>query len=1172
MAFRSDVVTRHSHKLAAKILAFIALLSLVDKAVFLYLSAKTFWAVHQFFLGSRPYNYALPKFPHPSLTSGALPWKEETKKMSRFNLLLMIAIVSLLIACQNEANKKDPVTSVLFTLVPNEQTKISFKNVVRETAEFNVLNYYYSYNGAGVAIGDVNNDGLQDVFLTSNQQSNKLYLNKGNFEFEDITAKAGVGDPTGWTTGVNMIDINNDGWLDIYVCKSASLQTPDLRKNILFINQKNGTFSNEAAKWGLDDDGFSIQSYFFDYDKDGDLDMYLINHRVDFLNSVNLDFIISDKEFFPETSDHLYRNDGNSFSDVTIEAGLKNKEFSLSASIGDYNNDGWWDIYVANDFITPDRLYVNNQDGTFSNEINSRLLHTSYSSMGSDYADINNDLYPDLMVLDMSAEDHARGKQNMPSMNTSGFWYIVDVGYHYTYMSNILNINNGNGTFTDIAQLAGVSKTDWSWAPLIADFDNDGFKDVFVTNGIRREIANQDFGSFLDNEEDSLMQMTIDEILNVMPSEKLQNYVFRNEGNLAFSKVQNEWGLDQKINSNGAAYADLDNDGDLDLVLNNLDDEAVVYRNNATNNFISVSLIGSSKNRDAIGAKVRLSTASSEQYQELFLARGYQSSVSPVLNFGVGQEEKIERIEVIWGDGKISVKDDIRANRMVTFRHDDANTGSVSSKDNQHFFASVDPNELGLRYRHVENEFDDFSLQVLLPQKQSCQGPVLESADVNNDGLMDLFLGGALQQVAELYLQNTEGRFEKVSQSTFVEDKEYEDNGAHFFDADGDGDLDLYVTSGGYELKEESPLLQDRLYINDGNGVYYRSETLPQMLSNTKAVTSLDFDGDGDQDLVVAGRTIPGKYPLPAKSFLLENRGGQFIDVTESVAPDLGLIGLVNDMIASDYDGDGDEDLILAGEWMPITVFRCESGLLQKVSLPSLAGTNGWWNTIAAIDFDNDGDEDYFVGNLGGNNKFHPSAEKPLHIYGNDFDEDGRYDMILSKLYHGNLVPVRGKECSSSQNSFISEKITTYMEFANSTLSDIYGEDELENSYHREVYELESVYLKNEGNGAFQVAHLPNQAQLGPTMSFVFVDVNEDGHQDVLGVGGIHEAEVETVRYDGNVGYVLLGDSLGGMNPYSDFSFYNKLNAKRMALVDVSGRPYIVIANNNDQPTVFRLR
>ncbi|MDX1469865.1 MAG: VCBS repeat-containing protein, partial [Flavobacteriaceae bacterium] len=679
-------------------------------------------------------------------------------------------------------------------------------------------------------------------------------------------------------------------------------------------------------------------------------------------------------------------------------------------------------------------------------------------------------------------------------------------------------------------------------------------------------------GNFLDTQQDSIKAMSIDQILNRMPSEKLQNYAFKNNGDLSFSKEISDWGFDQAVNSNGAAYADLDNDGDLDMVINNLEDEASIYRNNSTSNFLNIELIGSKRNINAIGSKVKVITDSAMQYQELFLSRGYQSSVSPILNFGIGDAINIKRLEIIWDDGSMSVDENVKANQTLTFNHKEAKPQTSQSKYAfSNNFKRINPETLGITYRHQENDFNDFSKQVLLPQKQSEKGPAFAEADVNKDGLMDLFLGGALNQPAELYIQNSNGRFQKKKIAIFEKDRKYEDNGAHFFDANNDGILDLYVTSGGYELEENDVLLQDRLYLNDGQGNFSKSANLPEMLTSTKAVTSLDYDRDGDLDLVVAGHLIPGKYPLPPRSYILQNNNGIFTDVTQEIAPDFSEIGIVNDLVASDYDNDNDLDLMVAGEWMPLTIFRNENKRFSIAKIPSLENTEGWWNTIAEIDFDNDGDMDYFAGNIGGNNKYHPTEEKPLYIYGKDLGDDKNYDMFLSKLYKGHLVPVRGKECSSMQNPFVSQRIKTFEEFANSTLEDIYGKKVLESSYHKQVTEFESLYLENMGDGNFKIKHLPNYAQLGPTMSFVFTDVNQDNIMDVIGVGAIHEAEVETVRYDSNIGYVLLGDSKGEFKAYKDVNFYNDLNAKNMKLVNIQNKPHLLIANNDRPLTIFKI-
>ena len=1091
--------------------------------------------------------------------------------MKGLGVLQWFVLAILSIGCTTDRfEKKTNESAALFSQVSNKLTGIEFKNSIKQDAKFNALIYPYAYNGAGVAIGDVDNDGLEDIYFVSNQHSNKLYLNKGQFKFVDVTDEANVSDIGGWSTGVSMVDINNDGWLDIYVCKSASVENEDARRNKLFVNQKDGTFKEEAQTWGLNDNGFGTQSYFFDFDKDGDLDMYLLNHRHDFANANSFEDR-KKRKLFIETSDHLYENQGTSFRDVTIKAGIRNKEFGLSASVGDFNADGWPDIYVANDLITPDYLYINNQDGTFSNQINDRFLHTSYTSMGSDYADINNDLMPDLLVVDMSAEDHRRGKENMPSMNTSGFWRMVNGGYHFSYMSNMLSLNRGNGYYTDMAQVAGISKTDWSWAPLIADLDCDGFKDMIITNGLEHELGNQDYRRILNEKQAKNPQMSISQILNTMPSEKLMNYAYRNNGDLSFTKVSKEWGLDKKVNSNGVAYGDLDNDGDLDLVYNNLEDQAMVYQNHSTGNFLNIILVGKEKNVDAIGARVKVYTKEKQQIQEQNPSRGYLSSVSRKLNFGLGDEEIVDRVEVIWTDGKVLAMENVRANQTLTFNQEEFKFDGQIRNPKENYFIKVDSRNLGIDFKHEENEFNDFSLQVLLPQKQSQKGPAMAIADVNGDGLDDFYVGGALGQSAALFIQMDRGRFKKSNEILFKKESLYEDIDALFFDSDNDGDVDLYVGSGSYELKNNDHRLQDRLYINDGTGNFVASKNLPKNLGVTNSVAASDIDQDGDLDLLVGGHVSPGQYPLSSQSRILRNHKGQFSDVTEEIAPELSQIGLVNDLLFSDYDQDGDEDLIVVGEWFPITFFTNTGGVFSQESMEPLNETSGWWNTIKEVDLDNDGDLDYLVGNLGHNNKFHPTAKKPLHVYSTNLGDDGKYDMMLSKEYKGNLVPTRGKECSTEQNPFVSEKISSYKEFANSTLFEIYGEETLAEAYHKEVQTFKSVFLRN-NQGSFVVEELPMAAQLGPTMAFVDIDINSDGHLDIVGIGAIHEAEVETVRYDGNTGYVLIGDSEGTLMPYFDNSFFTIKNSKNMGKIRISDMDHLMIVNNDDELELFRLK
>ena len=1078
-------------------------------------------------------------------------------------------LVIVLILCFQCSTKKEKESTTLFNLVENNKTNVHFKNTVKENLYFNFLNYAYIYNGGGVAVGDINNDGLEDVYFTSNQESNRLYLNQGKLEFKDITVKAKVSDEIGWTTGVTMIDINNDGWLDIYVCKSGSLKSHQNRKNKLFINQKDNTFKENAAGYGLDHFGFSTQAYFFDFDNDEDLDMYLVNHRKDFRNNVNIDQRIQQtKEDY--NSDQLFRNDGSTFTNITTEAGILNKAWGLSASIGDFNNDNLPDIFVANDFLEPDFLYINQGNGTFKDEALTHFNHISSNSMGSDFADINNDLQPDLIVLDMMAEDHIRGKENMATMSISNFNQLVDIGYHHQYMSNMLQLNNGNGTFSEIGQLAGIAKTDWSWAPLIADFDNDGFNDVFVTNGIEHDLSNQDFRNQMRNNIRNRKKVSLEQAINMMPSHKLSNYIFKNKQDLTFENTSKKWGLDAKINSNGAVYTDLDNDGDLDLIVNNQAEEASIYRNNSNKSYVTFSLTGPTKNISGIGAVITVFSNGLQQSKQQFVSRGFQSSVSNKLHFGLGENTKIDSVLVDWKNGKSQKITNIKINSNIKIDYKNASEKGLIENSKNSLFEKINPSEIGINYQQKENNFNDFKKQVLLPQKQSEMSSPLVIGDINNDGLDDFFVGNAKGEKGSIYIQTKTGKFIETNKNLFTSEKEFEDTDAQFIDIDNDNDLDLYITSGGYEVETNNKLLQDRIYINNGKGRFKKGE-LPTALINTKGIAFADFDKDGEQDIFVGSRVKYGQYPLSDKSYLLENNNGKYTNVIDEKFDDISNLRMINDALFSDFDNDGDQDLIVVGEWMPITFYENRESKFYLKEIDGITNVNGWFQTITASDLDKDGNVDYIIGNWGKNNKFHPTEEKPLHIYADYFDDNSSFDIALSKVSKtGDLLPIRGKECSTQQTPFLDDKVKTFAEFASATMPQIYGLEKLDNASHFITHSFASVILKNKGNGQFEIIELPNEAQFSPTLNIEVADVNNDGYLDIFGVGNVNDSEVETIRYDASKGYVLLGNKTGSYQFLNDNSYFNNKEAKTIEKIIIDGTLHFITINKNDELTILK--
>ncbi|WP_273565372.1 FG-GAP-like repeat-containing protein [Maribacter halichondriae] len=916
----------------------------------------------------------------------------------------------------------------------------------------------------------------------------------GNLEFEDISQSAGIEGDDRWYSGTTFVDINQDGYLDIY-CSVSGKNPP--HNNVLYINNQDNTFSEKAAEYGIDCNGYNMQSTFFDYDKDGDLDLYVTNYPpTSFVAPVAYYSYMLDNHA-PEDSDKLYRNDNGKFTDVTEEAGLRSFGLSLGVVASDVNNDGYIDIFVSNDFNAPDFLFINNQDGTFSNQIDTSLQQTSFFGMGADIADFNNDGYMDIFQLDMSAEDNFRSKANMSAMDPAAFYESVDSGLHHQYMQNSLQLNNGNESdklpvFSNVARLAGVSSTDWSWGGLLADFDNDGWKDLFVTNGIRRDVNNKDFyGKYREffnkmendpNYKNKEEEVGLLKYLEELPSEKLSNYMFKNNGDLTFSKKTKDWGFEEKTFSNGVAYSDLDNDGDLDLVINNLEDIASVYRNNTTNkNQLTLDLKGKDKVLPN-GSKVAIYSPSGAQVQEYNTVRGYLSSVSPLLHFGLGDEKQADSILVTWPNGRVTKMTDVKGDQRLTIAYNESKTSNKSSSKSidafKKRFQTVALDTIGL-FKHQENPFNDFEVEVLLPHKNSTLGPSLAVGDLNGDGIDDYIVGAAVGQPAVAYVQNEAGDFEQLLILDLDEDKYYEDLGILIFDADKDGDNDFYIASGGNEFKPGSLGYEDRFYENMGSNTFRRNkEAIPDTKTSGQNVSAADYDHDGDLDLFVGGRLIPKKYPYPADSQILENisdsSGPKFVEVTQKILPDLSALGLVTASSWIDFDNDGWEDLVVVGEWMPIKFFKNKGGTsFEDVSEKMLQGkTSGWWFDIQKGDFDNDGDEDLVVGNLGKNYKYQASEKSPFKVYLNDFDSNETSDIVLSYKKGETEFPVRGRQCSSQQMPAIKAKFQDYNSFASASLKQIYTTEMLENALSYEITSFASVYLEN-NNGTFKAKPLP---------------------------------------------------------------------------------------------------
>ena len=1070
----------------------------------------------------------------------------------------------------------------LFEKLPASKTHIDFTNQIKETPDFNILDYLYFYNGGGVASGDINNDGLVDLFFTSNQGKNKLYLNKGNMEFEDITEKAGVAGFSDWKTGVTMADVNGDGLLDIYVCAVSNFKGME-GSNELYINNGDNTFTEKANEYGLDFTGFSTQAAFFDYDKDGDLDCYLLNHAVH--NTRSYDRVNTRMLKDNEAGDYLYRNDGGKFKDISAESGIYQAAmgYGLGISVADLNNDGWLDIYVSNDFHEDDYYYINQKDGTYKEGIKEHFKHLSRFSMGSDIADINNDGYQDVMTLDMYPEDEKVEKSSVGEDPLDIYMYKLQFGYFNQYSRNCLQLNMSGQKFADIAASSGVAATDWSWSTLMADYDGDGLKDIFISNGILRRPNDLDYLKFVIG--DSLhyglptSHKLDQEAIDLMPSGKVHNYLFQGSKDLRFKDKSKVWGFEEEGISNGSSYADLDNDGDLDLISNNLNEPAGIYENHSRellkNNFVKVKFKGEGMNTFGIGAKVILKTKEGQQLQQMMPTRGFMSSVEPTLLFGIGQFSDVDSLIVIWENEKMQIIKHPKINELLTL---DQKNAQMLVKDFK-FFTQAKPlfeevtNTYNIPYLHQENTYFDFNRELLVPFKVSIEGPKMAVGDVNGDGLEDFYVGGAKYQAGQLYLQKSNG-FAFSPQQSFKADSLYEDVDALFFDADGDKDLDLYVVSGGNEFFDKMPEQFDRLYKNDGKGNFTRdAKALPAMYDNKSVVRPCDFDRDGDIDLFVGGRVVGYHYGYSPKSYLLVNNGrGQFVDRTQALAPDLREAGMLTEAIWADFDRDGDQDLTVVGDWMPIKSFENRGGKLSLIE-NGLEEFTGFWGGLTAGDFDKDGDMDFVVGNLGTNTKLRKQVDGKLRMLIKDIDKNDTEEHIISYNRGDDWYPINSKDEMGKQiPSIISKKYTKYNEFAGNTIEDLFGDNELKGATERMVNTFESVYVENKGKGKFELHFLPALAQVSKVMVLRTEDVDKDGNLDVLLGGNFNGASMYQARYDAFFGLILKGNGKGGFSPMipTETGFLQDGDVRDIKIVHTPKGPLYFVTRNSAAIQIFK--
>ncbi|WP_299154900.1 VCBS repeat-containing protein [uncultured Christiangramia sp.] len=1117
---------------------------------------------------------------------------------TRYFQVLAICFSIFLVSCDSDTKKEedDSVENIrsqntLFTEMLPEETGIDFINEVKNQPDFNIFKYRNFYNGGGVAIGDINNDGLPDIYLTANMKPNKLYLNKGNFEFEDISESAGVEGDKPWSTGVNMVDINNDGLLDIYVSNAGNMEG-DNHDNDLYINNGDLTFTQKAKEFNLAETGFSTHASFFDYDKDGDLDAYILNNSnipvstLGFAEQRNIR--AQDWEGVPKifrgVGDMLLRNDDGVFTDVSEDAGIFGSliGFGLGVMVSDFNNDLYPDIYVSNDFYERDYLYINNQDGTFTEEIENWTQHLSLSAMGVDMADINNDGFADIFITDMLPDSEERVKSVMEFEGYNVFKLKQSKDFFQQYIHNTLQLNNGNESFAEIAHFSGVESTDWSWAGLIFDMDNDGNRDIYVTNGINHDLTDLDFVEFFANEIIQKMALTgkkeaIDSIINKMPVTKLPNYAFQNQGNLKFKNKAEEWGLGLPSLSNGSAYGDLDNDGDLDLVVNNVNMNSFIYRNNsekiADHNYLRIKLEGSDKNRFAIGAVVKIYAGDEIILQDHNPSRGFQSSMDYVMNIGLGKKQNLDSLRVIWPDNATQLLENVKTNQTLVLDHSEAKDQFKIRKqtNSKTLLTEVSNDELE---SHSENQYTDFDFEGMIYKKLSQEGPAMAVGDINNDGNEDVFIGGAKKQAGTIYLNRGNGNLQKMNQPALTADAMFEDTAAAFFDANGDGYIDLMIGSGGNEIGE-STNYRPRLYLNDGRGNFKPTQAkIPSVEQNVATIAPHDFDNDGDVDIFIGSRSVAVNYGIDPQHLFLENQGnGEFVNATERVAYDVKYAGMITDATWEDIDGDGKKDLVTVSDWGAPHVYT-NSGKRLSLLKNDLEKYTGWWNTVEAADLDNDGDMDLVLGNKGANLAYETSFENPMKLWVNDYDDNGTIEQIVTLDKDGKDYPLHMKKEMISQLVFLKKENLKASEYAKKTVQELIPDQKIQNSIVKQANISETIIAINDGTGQFKIQKLPGRVQFSCVCGISCVDVNNDGNLDLVMAGNDFEFKPQFSRLDAGYGSVLLGD--GEMNfEWKDFKesgFHIRDEVKYLKRIrDKNGKTFIIAAINDQKPRIFEI-